>query len=326
MAAVNFRPLFYPNNIAVIGVSNNPVGGLKYIVAHELSGYEGGLYPINPKYEEIGGRKVYPSLDAEGVPDIDLCVIAIPAKFVPDAVRQCHRKGVKFAIIFSSGFGEAGNEELDSELVRAIAEGPTRVVGPNCLGVLNTESNVTYFPGMEYHEGNISIVSQSGGTTARLMAFLTSLGMGMANVVSIGNSVDLTVTDFLEYFKDDPRTEVVVLYMESIRDGRRFLEVLKEVTREKRVIVWKGGQTEVGGIAAQSHTGGLAGSYEVWKAALRQGGAIHGEYFEQVVDLVIACALKVPLPKNKKVGVVISGGGLCVEFTDTLIKHGLEVP
>ncbi len=328
MAPVDFSPLFFPKNIAVIGVSNNPVGGLKYIIAHEISGYKGGLYSINPKYvdEGVGGRKVYASLLSEGVPEIDLCIIAIPAPFVPDAIRQCHQKGVKFAIIFSSGFAEAGNMELDQQLRVAIAEGSTRVVGPNCLGVLNSESRVTYFPKLEFFPGNISIVSQSGGTTARLMAYILSLGLGVRNVVSIGNSVDVTITDLLLYFKDDPKTEVIALYMESIQDGRAFLEALKEVTKTKKVVLWKGGQTEVGGLAAQSHTGGLAGSYNIWKAAMRQAGAIHGEYFEQVVDLIVSCSLNVPLPQSKKIGVVISGGGLCVEFTDTLIHNGLELP
>lgn len=322
----DLTPLFYPRNIAVIGASHNPVGGLKYILAHETSGFAGDLYPINPKYEDIEGRKVYPSILANDLPDIDLAIVAIPARHVPAAIRECHQKGVKFAVVFSSGFSEAGNEAIAEDLRAAVAEGPTRVIGPNCLGVYNYESKVTFFPNVEYLPGNVSIVSQSGGTTARLTQYLISIGIGIAKVVSIGNSIDLSITDLLAYFKDDPHTETVVLYMESIPDGRRFLRVLREVTREKKVIVWKGGQTETGGKAAQSHTGGLAGTYTIWKAALKQHGAIVGEYFEEVIDLTAACSLDVPLPKSKKVGIVISGGGLCVEFTDTLIRHGLEVP
>ncbi|GAB4311223.1 MAG: hypothetical protein Kow0069_11530 [Promethearchaeota archaeon] len=136
----------------------------------------------------MGGRRVYPSLLHPDVPEIDLCIIAVPARLVPDAVRQCHAKGVKFAVISSSGFAEAGDDELDEELKKAIAEGPTRVVGPNCLGVLNSESRVTYFPNLEFFPGPASIVAQSGGTTARLMTYLLSIGIGVRNVVSIDNA------------------------------------------------------------------------------------------------------------------------------------------
>ncbi|HMF31294.1 MAG TPA: CoA-binding protein [Candidatus Lokiarchaeia archaeon] len=328
-AGTDLTPLFYPQNIAVIGVSHNKVGGIKYIVAHEVSGFSGGLYPINPNYQEIDGRRIYPSLEDPDVPDIDLAIIAVPAPNVPDVVRDCHRKGVKFAIIFSSGFEESGRDDLDRELRAAIAEGPTRIVGPNCLGVFNQESRVNFYYAMSFDlPGNISFVSQSGGTTARLLVALQSMGIGLQNAVSIGNSIDVSIGEMLLYFKDDPKTGLIVLYMENMEKekGPEFLAALQATTRVKPVIIWKGGQTDVGIKAAKSHTGGLAGSYRIWQAALRQYGVIVAENFEEMRDFAAAMSIHPPLPRGNRVGIVLSGGGIGVEFADAICKQGLEVP
>ncbi len=323
----DLKALFYPKNIAVIGVSHNAVSGIKYVKAHEVSGFPGGVYPINPKYPEIDGRKIYPSLEAEGVPDIDVAIIAVPAPNVPAVIRDCHKKGVKFAIIFSSGFSDSGREDLDQDLRKAISEGPTRVVGPNCLGVFNQESRESFFYGRNYDlVGNISFVSQSGGTTARLLVFMQSIGIGCHNVVSAGNMVDVSMADFLRYFKAEAKTKVIVLYMENVVDGRDFLAALRETTRVKPVIIWKGGQSDVGAAAAKSHTGGLAGSYQTWSAALRQHGAIIAENFEEMRDFTVTLAVNQTLPNGNRVAIVLSGGGIGVEFTDAMRKLGLAVP
>lgn len=323
----DLKALFYPRNIAVIGVSHNKVSGIKYVKAHEVSGFPGGVYPINPKYPEIDGRKIYPSLEADGVPDIDVAIIAVPAPNVPEVIRDCHKKGVKFGIIFSSGFSDSGRDDLEQELRKAIAEGPTRIVGPNCLGVYNQESRESFFYGRNYDLlGNISFVSQSGGTTARLLVSLQSIGIGCHNVVSAGNMTDVSMADFLRYFKAEAKTKVIVLYMENVGNGRDFLAALGETTLVKPVIIWKGGQSDVGAVAAKSHTGGLAGSYQIWSAALRQHGAILAENFEEMRDFAATLSVNQTLPHGDHVAIVLSGGGIGVEFTDAMRKFGLEVP
>ena len=328
---IDMDPIFCAKNIAVIGCSKNKVSGMKFIFAFELSGYfkKGGkAFPINPKYDELYGYKVYPSIFDPEIPDIDLAIIAVPAKFVPDVVRECGKKGVKFAVIFSSGFAESGNYELQKELDKAVNEVNhiTRFIGPNCLGINAPHSGIHYYPGMTSVAGNVSYVSMSGGMTARLTTWLSSIGLGMRNVVSIGNSIDLSATDFINYFREDPETRIIALYLESIPDGRKFIEAIKKTTPIKPIILFKGGQSEVGGKAAKSHTGGLAGSIDIWKAMAKQYGVIITDHFEQFADFVTAFSVKYHLPPNRNVGIVLAGGGLGVEYADMCINQGLNVP
>jgi acyl-CoA synthetase (NDP forming) len=323
----DLHTLFYPKNIAVIGVSHNPVSGIKYVKAHEISGFPGGVYPINPNYREIDGRKIYPTLEADGVPDIDMAIIAVPAANVPAVIRDCHKKGVKFAVIFSSGFAESGREDLDRELRQAISEGSTRVVGPNGLGVYNQESRVNFLFKRSFElPGNISFIGQSGGTTARLLMSLQTIGIGMHNVVSAGNMIDVSMADFLRYFKEESKTKVVVLYMENVSDGRDFLAALRETTCVKPVIIWKSGQSDIGATAAKSHTGSLASSYQIWLSALRQHGAIIADNFEEMRDFTATLSVNQALPRGNRVGIVVSGGGIGVEMTDVVRNYALEVP
>jgi acyl-CoA synthetase (NDP forming) len=323
------HPLFYPKNIAVIGVSNNKVSGMKYVIALESFVRDGGaVWPINPKYPELFGYKIYPSLFDPIIPNIDLAIIAVPARFVPDVCRDCAKKGVKFAVIFSSGFSESGKLDLQKELEKAVSESKskTRFIGPNCLGIDNPFSNVHFYPGMESKKGNVSYLAQSGGTTARLMLYLGSQGIGFQHVVSAGNSVDLSATDFINYYREDPKTKVIALYLESIPNGREFIEAIKKTTPIKPIIIWKGGQTDVGAKAAASHTGGLAGSYQIWKALAKQYGVILASYFEEFAELVCAFSVDQPLPKDRNVGILVAGGGIGVEYTDLCIQYGLNIP
>lgn len=331
LKAIDMKPLFFPKTIAVIGVSKNKVSGLKFVLANYMSGYVesgGKVFPINPKYKEIEGYKIYPSLFDPEVPDIDLAIIAVPAENVPNVVRDCGKKRVKFAIIFSSGFGESGLEDLEIELRKAVKEVNkyTRFIGPNCLGVHNPYSKVCYYPGSVICPGNVSYVSMSGGHTGRLSHWLVSQGTGVNNIVSIGNSVDLTAIDFVNYFREDPVTKVIALYLESIPDGRKFMKVLKETTKIKPIIIWKGGQTEEGQKATKSHTGGLAGSIEMWKAMAKQTGVILADHFEFFADAVTAFSVKYKLPKDEKVCILACGGGIAIEYSDLCIKNGLKIP
>ena len=330
LETVDLTTLFYPKTIAVIGVSKNKIGGIKFVFANQEFVQEGGkVYPINPKYQELFGFKVYPSLFDPEVPEIDLAYISVSAKLVPDIVRECGKKKVKFAVIFSSGFGESGNQKLQAELEDAVNEAKksgTRFIGPNCLGINNPYSKIHYYPGMPTAQGNISYVSMSGGNTGRLAGWMVSQGSGFSNVVSIGNSVDLTPTDFLDYFREDPKTKVIALYLESIPDGRRFIEAVKRTTPVKPIVLLKGGQSDVGIQAVKSHTGGLAGSIDIWKALAKQYGMIFTDNFELFQDAITCFSVDYHLPKNENVCVLVAGGGISVEIADTCIRKGLKVP
>lgn len=328
---IDMKPLFYPKTIAVIGVSKNKVSGMKFVFANTYSGYiksGGKVFPINPKYQELYGYKVYPSLFDAEVPSIDLAIIAVPAKFVPGVVRDCGKKGVKFCVIFSSGFGESGNEEYQHELEKAVNEVKhiTRFIGPNCLGIDNPYSKVSYFPNMPSAKGNISYVAMSGGTTSRLACWMVSQGQGFHNIVSIGNSVDLTASDFVNYFREDPLTDVICLYLESIPNGRRFMNALKATTVKKPVILWKGGQSDIGREATQSHTGGLAGSIEIWRAMAKQYGVVTAHHFENFADIITAFSVDFTLPRDENVCILVCGGGIAVEYTDLCARYGLKIP
>ncbi|MBN2156665.1 MAG: CoA-binding protein [Candidatus Lokiarchaeota archaeon] len=328
-STVDLTPLFYPKNIAVIGVNKNRVGGIKFVFANQEFVEEGGnVYPINPKYEELFGFRVYPSLFHEDIPNIDLAYIAVPAEAVPDVVRDCGKKRVRFGVIFTSGFGESGNYNLQAELEQAVEEVKlhTRIIGPNCLGINNPYSKIHFYPGMPTAKGNISYVSMSGGNTSRLAAWIISQGGGFHNIVSIGNSVDLSPTDFINHFRNDKKTKTIALYLESIIDGRKFIEEVRKTTPHKPIILLKVGQSQVGMQAVRSHTGGLAGSAEIWEALSKQFGIIYTDHFELFQDAVTAFSIDYVLPKNENVCVLVAGGGISVEISDICIKNGLKIP
>ncbi|WP_371804919.1 CoA-binding protein [Candidatus Lokiarchaeum ossiferum] len=325
----DFTALFYPKSIAIIGASKNKLGGSKFLIALQSSGYiEGGgnVYLINPKFDELFGFPVYPDLMDSRIPKpIDLAIIAVSAKFVPTVVKQCNEI-CRFAVIYTSGFGESGNKNLDTELKNAIASSNTRFIGPNGLGVLNPYSKLAIYPNWCQSKGNISWVAQSGGTMARLYLTLGPMNIGFHNVVSIGNAYDISITDLLTYFQHDSITKTIALYLESIPDGREFMQIAQSITPSKPIILWKGGQSNRGVQATLSHTGGLAGSYNVWKAMCKQSGIMLTDHFEFFQDLVKVAALRTNVPQNLNVAILVAGGGIGVEFTDMFEKMGLVIP
>ena len=325
----DFTPLFYPKSIAIIGASKNKLGGSKFLMALQSSGYieDGGkVYLINPKFQELFGFPVFPNLMDSNIPKpIDLAIIAVSAKFVPSIVKQCN-KICKFAVIYTSGFGESGNIILDNDLKDAIASVDTRFIGPNGLGVLNPYSKLAIYPRWGQSKGQISWVAQSGGTMARLYLNLGPMNIGFHNVVSIGNAYDISITDLLTHFHLDPITKTIALYLESIPDGREFMRIAQAITPTKPIVLWKGGQSIRGVQATLSHTGGLAGSYEIWKAMCKQSGIMLADHFEFFQDLVKVVSLRPNVPKNLNVAILVAGGGIGVEFTDMFEKMGLTIP
>ncbi len=325
----SFHTLFNPKSIAIIGASKNLIGGSKYYIALKSSRYipdKGKVYLINPKIDILFGEPVYPSiLDPRLPKPIDLAIIAVSAAIVPKILLECHNN-VKFAVIYASGFGEAGNEELDRNLKKVIAQIDTRVIGPNGLGILNPYSKVQIYPDWSPYKGNLSYIAQSGGTMARLYLCLGPLGIGFHNVVSIGNAYDISIAELISYFNQDTRTKTIALYLESVPNGREFMQIARKITPNKPIVLWKGGQSERGVKATFSHTGGMAGSYDVWKAMCKQSGIMMADHFELFQDLVQTICVRPSLPNGLRVAILVAGGGIGVEFTDTFEKFGLEIP
>lgn len=287
-------------------------------------GFQGGLYPINPSSGEILGLKAYPK--ASSVGDIDLAVMAIPAKFVPDALLDCGKCGVGAAVIISAGFKEAGNVALEAEVRRIGKEQNIRILGPNCLGVINTANamNATFAGGM-LPAGRTAFFSQSGALGIAILDWAIGNKIGFSKFISLGNKTDLNETDFIEYFMDDPDTDVILGYIEDVVEGRRFLDVARKATRAKPVILLKSGGTEAGARAASSHTGALAGSETAFKAAFGQTGVIRAAGIEDLFETALAFSSG-RLPKGDGLLIVTNAGGPGIIAADTAERLGIRLP
>jgi len=321
--------IFRPKRIALIGVSNNPdsVAGiaLKNLVG---GGFQGVVYPINPKYEAVMGITCYP--DVKSVPKIpDLAVIMTAAKLVPKLVRECGEAGIHGIIIMSAGFKEAGEEgkALEKQIKEEKSKFPDmRIIGPNCLGILvpGLSMNASFANGMP-EKGHVAFISQSGNLGNQLIHWAEQQGIGISLFVGSGNEAQLTCNDYLEYLERDPHTRIIVLYLESVANGNEFIDTAKRINREKPVIVLKGGRTDAGKAAAASHTGSMSGENAVFRAACRQAGILDVRVPSELLDLSAAFS-SLPLPKGNRVGIVTLGGGWGVVTADECNERGLQVP
>lgn len=330
--AEKMRPLFYPRSIALIGASNNPTKlGYLHLRGIIEFGYEGAVYPVNPRLagEEILGLKCYAKVsDIPG--DVDLVFIAVNARTVVEVLNDCSKKGVRAAIIFAGGFAEIGSDgKVMEDEIRAIAKKSGMVVlGPNCLGVTNLYAKLSTFGlGVSLvkppEPGRISLISHSGTLAVSFILLSTVRKFYPSKVVSTGNETATTLTDVLEYFIEDPETHVIAMYVESIRNGKRFIELCKSTT--KPLVALKAGRSDAGKRAAKSHTAALAGSVEVWNAVCKQAGIIQAESFEELYEL--STALTCPLrPRGSKVGIISVLGGPAVIACDACERYGLKVP
>ena len=325
----DLRPLFYPRSVAVVGVSQDSwKPGSTMLRALGGFGFPGRLFPVGSRGGELMGLEVRPSIAA--LPEVvDLALLFVPAQALPSVVRECREKGVRAIIAFTGGFSEAGTEEgraLESELVKQF-DGTFRMVGPNCLGVYCPAGGMTQHPGAGYSRtsGDVSFIAQSGGLSEEFARSAPNFGFYASKVVSYGNACDVNEADLLEYMEVDPATNVVGMYIEGPRDGRRLLGVLKRITTKKPVVVWKGGLTPQGAAAAGSHTGSMAGSLEVWEAAMRQGGAVQVGGMEELVDTLAAFHF-LPGHRDPRVGYVCQGGGNSVSGSDASYRAGLTLP
>ncbi|MDH5199724.1 MAG: acetate--CoA ligase [Candidatus Bathyarchaeota archaeon] len=319
--------LFNPRSVAIIGASRTP-GKVGHVLTRNVleSGYPGDIIPINPNAEEILGLKAYPSvLDVPG--EIDLAVVSIPAEHVLGVADECGRKGVKALVVITAGFKETGHEGavLERQLAEVGEKYGMRIQGPNCLGLINTSIplNLSFAAAMP-RRGRIGFISQSGALGTAVLDWVIQEGIGFHSFVSLGNKADLDEVDFIEAMGEDDGTGVILLYLESIEEGRRFLEVSAEVVKRKPIIVLKGGTSTAGARAAGSHTGALVGSFVAYKTAFEKAGIVMAESVEELFNYAIAFTEQ-PLPKGEGLAIVTNAGGPGILATDLSERLGIRL-
>jgi acetyl coenzyme A synthetase (ADP forming)-like protein len=319
-------PIFNPRSVAIIGASKDPVkwGNLMSKTLIE-STYKGEVYFINIQGGKVYGRKTYRTLSDVGKP-ADLAIIGIPARFVPNAVKECVENGVKGILIISAGFGEMSEEgkRVEQQLVEMARKVGARIIGPNCLGIYNSYSglNATIHP---ISKGPLALLTQSGNFATNLYYCATRRNLGFSKFVSFGNQIDITLDEYLYYIKDDSDTKAILLYLEGLRDGKRFMKVAKEVSKSKPLVAIKIGTSAAGIRSAASHTGALAGSNEVYDGAFKQVGIIRVDTSDELLDIGETMA-KCPLPKGNRIAILSDGGGHATMAADATEKYGLSLP
>lgn len=322
---------FKPESIALIGASPNP-GKLSHTILKSLRkmNFKGKIYPVNPGYREIEGLKCY-STPGEIEDRIDIAIFAVPAKAVLDILKG-NVENIKGAIIVSSGFREMGpgGKKTEDDLRALLKEKGIRAMGPNCLGIYDTVSNTdTFFIEREKIgrpvKGGVSVLTQSGSFAAMIMDELAYEGAGVARVVSYGNKVDVDETDCLEFLARDEATKAVALYIESVTDGRRFLETASRCVKKKPVVALKVGKREPGARAASSHTGAISGMYEAYEAAFRKTGIIEVASYEELKDACKVLNRYSPV-QGKRVLIITDGGGVGISIADACEEAGLRIP
>ena len=321
--------LFSPRSIAVIGASNRP-GSVGHAVFSNilLNEYAGTVYPVNPKDHSITGVKAYRSVQDLPEP-VDVAVVVVPSQFVPQVTEQCGKKGVKGLVVISAGFREVGGAgvELERRVLSIAEKYSMRMIGPNCLGLINTDPTVRLnasFASLMPEEGSIAFASQSGALGEAVIDYAAGESIGFSKFISLGNKADVNENDVLEYLRSDPQTKVILLYLEDIVDGRKFVDIVTRVTEEKPIIAVKAGVSPEGAKAASSHTGALAGSDEAYNAILKQSGVIRVESIIDLFDYARAFA-KQPAPKGNRVAIITNGGGPGIMATDASVRYGLQI-
>jgi acyl-CoA synthetase (NDP forming) len=324
------QSVFAPKSIAVAGASSNlDSPGHDYVRSLVDFGFKGPIYPINRKAAEIAGLKAYPSLsDVPG--DVDYVISCIPADGVLDLIDEARAKNVSALHLFTGRFSETGDAaaaELERKVLQRAADAGIRIIGPNCMGVYESAHGLSFRPDLPAAPGDVAFISQSGNNSVELMLHGAARGLRFSKVVSYGNALDLTESDFLEYLATDAATRVVGAYIEGTSDGRRFLSALRKCARTKPVVILKGGRTGAGSRTAASHTAALAGTRQVWSAVLKQAGAVEVATFDDLIDMLVAFAfLRDPRGAGRNVGVVGGGGGRAVQSADVCEEAGLRVP
>ncbi|MBU0497863.1 MAG: CoA-binding protein [Candidatus Thermoplasmatota archaeon] len=315
---------FKPKTIAVVGASKNSTkighATLKNLL---ISNYVCKIYPINPHEDSILGIKCYKKL-TDIKDTIDLVLISIPAPLVPQIMRECITKKVKNVIIISSGFSEIGNNELEDQIKHIIKNQNIRVLGPNTMGYKNASDSLdaSFVFGVP-RKGNVALISQSGALGIGMIYLANNEFMGVSKIIGVGNKLDIDDADLIDYFSADPETKVIGLYIEGIKDGRSFMNSIKAC--KKPILVVKAGRSTAGARATASHTGSMAGSDQLYSAAITQSGGIRCQDLVELFDMARALAVQPPAEGNR-IGIITNGGGLGILLTDACEANGLQVP
>ena len=325
------KALFQPDSIAVVGASARE-GSVGQAVFRNLllNGYTGTLYPVNPKRRSVMGVKCYPTLlDIED--PIDMVVVVIPAHTVPGLLAQCAQKGVKGVIVISAGFKESGKDgaALEARIRRQARESKIALLGPNCLGLINTDPAVCMnasFARCMALPGNIAFMSQSGALCTSILDYALGNNVGFSKFISFGNKADVNENDLLRFLADDPQTQVILMYLEDLTDGPRFMHIARDITETsgKPVLAIKTGRTPEGASAAASHTGSLAGTDEVYDAVMAQAGVLRVDTVQELFDYAMAFGNQ-PRPKSDRIAIVTNAGGPGIMATDAVVRYGLRL-
>ncbi len=332
------KSFFKPSSVAIIGASakkgkignlvlNNIVyGSGENEKKGVLGGFKGGIFPINPQVDEISGIKAYDSVIK--VPsEVDMAIVCIPPEGVKDAIEDCGKKGVKSVVIITAGFSETGEKgrELEEEVLSTAKKYDIRLIGPNCLGIISPFNNLNAtFGDAVPKRGPLSFVSQSGSLCTSVIQYSFEEYLGFSNFISTGNKTDVDDADLIEYFHKDPNTKCIMLYIESLKDARKFFETARKVVRDKPIVAFKSGITEEGVKASSSHTGTIAGSDAAYEAAFRQSGVLRARSLSELFDASRALAYQ-PVPKGEKIAILTNAGGPGVLAADKAYNLGLKL-
>jgi acetate---CoA ligase (ADP-forming) len=333
---MSLKDVFNPKSIAIIGASRDEKSAGHGVLKNLVEGgvlksrychpFEGKILPVNPNADKILGLTCYKSI-SDIKENVDVAIIAVPSQIVECQVELCIKKKVKGVIIMSSGFSENGQEgkNLQDRIAAKLKKAKIDLIGPNCLGIIRTSThlNATFSPTMP-PRGKIAFISQSGALANSIIDWSIEERYGFSSIVSVGNAADKDISDFLEYFGNDKETKVITLYMEGIRDGKKFMRIAKKVSRKKPIIAIKAGKTAQGKKAISSHTGSLAGDYEIYKAAFSQSGVIIAESVEEMFDIAKAISTQ-PIPKKNAIAIITNGGGPGVLCADYCTEFGVNL-
>ncbi|MDX8535868.1 acetate--CoA ligase family protein [Mesorhizobium sp. VK25A] len=327
MAPSELVDILSPNSIAIIGASRNPAKrGHRSLRKLLDDGYAGAIYPINPKESEICGVRCLPDLGSLPGP-VDLALVCTPAATVVSVIAECAAKGVRGAVVLAGGFAEAGADgsQLQDAMLAAARAGGVRIVGPNTSGMFNTHKACNLVGFSNLLKGSIGLLSQSGNMTLSLVTEAHGNGhVGLSTYLGIGNEADIRFDEYLDYFAGDPNTNVVIAYVEGLKDGRRFLNALRRISPEKPVVIYKSGRTSAGRSSAKSHSGALAGEYAVSEAVLRQAGAILAHRSDEILPMAEALSL-LPSLRSRRLAILADGGGHATVAADALSERGLAL-
>jgi acyl-CoA synthetase (NDP forming) len=330
----SLKPFFEPESVAVIGASRVPGKGGYNIIENLLRlGYQGRIYPVNPRAKKILGLAAYP--DPAGIPETpELAIIILPPSLVLKSLEECGVKGIKAVIIESAGFGEMDESgaRVEAQIARMAGQAGIRVMGPNSVGTINPYTNFDsslgrlnkiFLPRDSIRQGSVGFVGQTGLFTGVYLPLINS-EIGISKIACLGNKCDVDESDMLEYCGQDPRTRVIAMYLESIKDGQRFLELSRRIIREKPIVILKSAVTEGGASSSATHTGSIAGDDRVYETAFRQSGIIRVGSFEQLWDAAKTFVYS-PLPQGNRVAIINLAGSGCVTSVDACVRNGLKI-